>query len=135
MQLLLKRVMACVYELLILIAIWMLFTWLFVTVLGDATQGYKRLLLQVLLWMVTGIYFVVCWVKTGQTLAMQVWKMKVVNHEGQLLTVKQALVRYLLATLLMMAFGIGFLYMFINKKRLFLHDHFLNTRYVLVNLE
>jgi uncharacterized RDD family membrane protein YckC len=127
--------MACVYELLILIAIWMLFTWLFVTVFGDATQGYKRLLLQVLLWMVTGVYFVLCWVKTGQTLAMQVWKMKVVNHEGQLLTVKQALVRYLLATLLMMVFGIGFLYMFINKKRLFLHDHFLNTRCVLVNLE
>ncbi len=132
MQLLLKRTMACVYELLILIAIWMLVTWLFVSIFGDATHHPKRFMLQAVLWLVTGLYFVVCWVKTGQTLAMQAWKMKVVNQQGQLLTWPQALQRYVVATLFMLAFGIDFLYMFINKKRLFLHDHFLNTRFQLV---
>lgn len=133
MQLILKRIMACVYELLILMAIWMLLTWLFVSVLGDATQGRNRLLLQGLLWIATGLYFVLCWVKTGQTLAMQAWKMKIVRQDGQLLTIQQASVRYLLASLLTMAFGIGLLYMVFNQKRLFLHDRLLDTQFVLLN--
>ncbi|WP_047532459.1 RDD family protein [Methylotenera sp. N17] len=133
MQLILKRLMACVYELLILLALWMLLTWLFVSAFGDATHGLKHLLLQALLWLMTGLYFVVCWVKTGQTLAMQAWKMKVVGSDGQLLTLQQASVRYLLACLLTMAFGIGLLYMLFNQKRLFLHDRILHTQFVLLN--
>jgi len=125
--------MACVYELLILLALWMLLTWLFVSVFGDATHGLKHLFLQALLWLMTGLYFVVCWVKTGQTLAMQAWKMKVVGSDGQLLTLRQASVRYLLASLLTMAFGIGLLYMLFNQKRLFLHDRILHTQFVLLN--
>jgi len=133
MQLILKRLMACVYELLILLALWMLLTWLFVSAFGNATHGLKHLLLQALLWLMTGLYFVVCWVKTGQTLAMQAWKMKVVGSDGQLLTLQQASVRYLLASLLTMAFGIGLLYMLFNQKRLFLHDRILHTQFVLLN--
>lgn len=133
MQLILKRLMACVYELLILLALWMLLTWLFVSAFGDATHGLKHLLLQALLWLMTGLYFVVCWVKTGQTLAMQAWKMKVVGSDGQLLTLQQASVRYLLASLLTVAFGIGLLYMLFNQKRLFLHDRILHTQFVLLN--
>jgi len=124
--------MACVYELLILLAIWLLVTWLFVSAFGDATQGARHLVLQVLLWLITGLYFVVCWVKTGQTLAMQAWKMKIVGGDGQLLTIRQALIRYVFASLLTLAFGIGLLYMFLNTRRLFLHDHLLHTQYVLI---
>jgi uncharacterized RDD family membrane protein YckC len=133
MLLILKRVMACMYELLILIAIWMLVTWLFVFAFGDATSGEKRWLLQAMLWLVTGAYFVVCWVRTGQTLAMQVWKMKVVQANGQLLTYSQAIQRYVLASILMLAFGLDFIYMLFNPKRLFLHDRILNTQYLLVS--
>ncbi len=124
--------MACVYELLILIAIWMLFTWLYVSIFGDATHGAKRLWLQLLLWCITGVYFVVCWVKTGQTLAMQAWKMKVVGEHGELLTLHQAAVRYVLASVLMVAFGVDFLYILVNKQRLLLHDQLLGSRYVFV---
>jgi uncharacterized RDD family membrane protein YckC len=133
MQLILKRIMASLYELLILVALWMLITWLYVSVVGDATHGLKRLFLQGLLWIVTGLYFILCWVKSGQTLAMQAWKMKVVYENGQLLTVKQAIQRYVLASVLMLAFGVGFLYMFLNRRRLFLHDRILHTQYVFVN--
>lgn len=132
MQPIFKRTMACVYELLILIAIWMLLTWAFVTIFGDATAGTKRLCLQFSLWLVSGLYFVVCWVKTGQTLAMQAWKMKVVGGHGDLLTLQQAMLRYLLASTLMLIFGVSFLYMFLNKQRLFLHDRLLGSRYVMV---
>lgn len=129
MQLILKRLMACVYEFLILVAIWMLFTWLYVSLFGDATVGSKRLWLQLLLWVITGVYFVMCWVKTGQTLAMQAWKMKVVAHDGELLNLRQATLRYVLASLLTLLFGISLLYMFMNRQRQFLHDRILGSRY------
>lgn len=132
MQLILKRLMACVYELLILLAIWLLVTWLFVSAFGDATHGPRHLILQALLWLITGLYFVVCWVKTGQTLAMQAWKMKIVGQDGQLLTLQQACIRYVVASVLTAAFGLSLLYLFVNAKRLFLHDRLLHTQYVLV---
>lgn len=129
MQLILKRLMACVYELLILLAIWMLFTWLFVSLFGDATHGARRFCLQLLLWLITGVYFVVCWVKTGQTLAMQAWKMKIVGQNGGLLSWRQATLRYVLASILVGMFGVSLLYMFVNRQRLFLHDRLLGSRY------
>jgi uncharacterized RDD family membrane protein YckC len=132
MQLILKRLMACVYELLILIAIWMLFTWLYVSLFGDATHGAKRLWLQLLLWLITGFYFVMCWVRTGQTLAMQAWKMKIVNQEGRLLSWRQAILRYVLASVLTLMFGLSLLYMLVNRQRLFLHDQLLGSRYVVL---
>lgn len=121
--------MACVYELLILIAIWMLFTWLYVRLFGDATHGPKRFFLQLLLWFISGIYFVVCWVKTGQTLAMQAWKMKIVGPNGGLLSWRQATLRYVLASILVLMFGLSLLYMLVNRQRLFLHDRLVGSRY------
>lgn len=132
MQLILKRLMACVYEFLILVAIWMLFTWLYVSLFGDATHGAKRLWLQFLLWLITGVYFVMCWVKTGQTLAMQAWKMKIVSQDGDLLSLRQALFRYVLASVLTLMFGLSLLYMLVNRQRLFLHDQLLGSRYVVL---
>lgn len=132
MQLIFKRFMACVYELLILIAIWMLLTWLFVSVFGDATSDVKRLWLQLILWIVTGVYFVMCWVKTGQTLAMQAWKMKIVAGDGALLSVRQAIIRYVIASILTLTFGLSILYMLVNRQRLFLHDWLLGSRFELV---
>lgn len=121
--------MACVYELLILIAIWMLFTWLYVSLFGDATHGSKRFFLQLLLWFISGIYFVVCWVKTGQTLAMQAWKMKIVGPNGNLLSWRLATLRYVLASILVLMFGLSLLYMLVNRQRLFLHDRLVGSRY------
>lgn len=132
MQLILKRLLACVYEFLILVAIWMLFTWIYVSLFGDATHGAKRLWLQLLLWLITGLYFVMCWVKTGQTLAMQAWKMKIVSQDGRLLNWRQAVLRYVLASVLMLMFGLSLLYMLVNRQRLFLHDRLLGSRYEMI---
>lgn len=121
--------MASLYELLILVAIWMLVTWLYVSLFGDATHGAKRQWLQLLLWVITGVYFVMCWVKTGQTLAMQAWKMRIVGQDGQLLNARQAVLRYVLASVLTLMFGLTFLYMLVNSQRLFLHDWLLGSRF------
>jgi uncharacterized RDD family membrane protein YckC len=55
--------------------------------------------LQWVLFVVIGIYFVVFWSRTGQTLAMQTWHLRLVTASGQRVSQGRALCRYLLAWL------------------------------------
>ncbi len=125
-----KLFVACVYELLLLIALWMLCTWIFVSVFGEATGGYKRYVLQLFLWLCTGAYFVWCWCKSGQTLATQTWKIKLVNAQNNTLSLKQALIRYALASACLLTCGLGYFWAVLDKNGLFLHDRLLKTRFV-----
>lgn len=131
----LKLFAACVYELLLLIALWMLCTWVFVGVVGDATHGNKRYFLQLFLWLATGAYFVWHWHKSGQTLATKTWKIKLVTksiekNENNTLSIKQSCIRYALASACLLAGGAGYLWIFIDKDALFLHDRILKTHFV-----
>jgi uncharacterized RDD family membrane protein YckC len=124
---------ACAYESLSLIAIWLFSTAVFVLLFGVAETGWARFFLQVLLWLVAGAYFVCCWATTGQTLAAQAWKISVVSQSGQPLTMTQAILRYLLATLSLFGFGLGFLWAVFDREKLFLHDRILKTRFIKLN--
>lgn len=127
---LVRRLAACFYELLSLIAIWFFCAFVFVMLDGQIAIPAERLFLQVALWVMTGIYLVACWVKTGQTLAAQAWKIKLVNADQTSLTYKTALVRYVLATVSLFCFGLGFLWAVVDKEHLFLHDRLANTRLI-----
>lgn len=127
-----KLLAACVYELLLLIALWFIAALVFIAIFGDATHSYKRFLLQFFLWLVTGAYFVWCWRKSGQTLAAQTWKIKLVNQAGNTLSEKLAIARYVLASLSVLAFGLGFIWALVDKDRLYLHDRLLKTRFIFV---
>jgi uncharacterized RDD family membrane protein YckC len=130
---LIKRLAASLYELLSLIAIWLLCTFVFVMFSGNVDTAIERFSLQAILWIVTGIYFVVCWIATGQTLATQAWKIKLVNIDNKLLSIQQALFRYVLANVSLFVFGLGFLWAVVDKEHLFLHDRVLNTRLIKLN--
>jgi len=123
---------ACLlYELLTVIAVVFVSAGLFLWVAGDATQGAKRLLLQVFLWLVVGAYFIWCWRQSGQTLAMQAWKLKLTGDDGQLLSLNIAILRYVLATLSLLICGLGFLWVIVDRQHLFLHDRPLKSRIVI----
>jgi uncharacterized RDD family membrane protein YckC len=125
-----KLFAACVYELLLLIALWMLCAWVFVSMVGDASTGYKRYGLQLVLWLVTGAYFVWCWCKSGQTLATQTWKIKLVDQQNNILRPKQAVGRYALASACLLAGGLGYFWALVDKNGLFLHDRLLKTHFI-----
>jgi uncharacterized RDD family membrane protein YckC len=86
--------------------------------------------LQLFLWLTAGIYFVWCWQKSGQTLAMQTWQLKLLNQDGQLLTLTAAITRYVLASLSLIAFGFGYLWIIVDRDRLFLHDRLLKNKII-----
>jgi uncharacterized RDD family membrane protein YckC len=119
-----------IYETLVVIALSLAATTIFVLFLGEVTTGVKRYLLQLFLWLTVGVYFVWCWRKKGQTLAMQTWQLKLLNPEAQLLTLKAAIVRYVLANFSLMIFGLGFLWAIVDRDRLFLHDRMLKNKII-----
>lgn len=51
------------------------------------------------LYAVLGIYFVWYWTKSGQTLAMQTWRVRMIGMNGYNLTRRQALWRYIFGSL------------------------------------
>lgn len=130
MKYLIKRYLAVVYEALLLLALAMVLTAAYIMLVGDASQGWKRFGLQLLLWTAIGGYFVRCWVVTGQTLASQTWRLKVVNAQGKLLTRQQAVIRYLVASVLLLPAGITLWWAIFDKEQQFLHDRLLGSRIV-----
>jgi len=127
---LLKRLAACLYELLSLVAIWLLCTAIFLSLLGNVDVPLKRLCLQLFLWAVTGAYFIICWMRTGQTLAAQAWKIKLVDSGGVTLGISHAAIRYMLTSISLLAMGLGYLWALFDKEHLFLHDRILKTRFI-----
>lgn len=130
MKTLLKLYVSVLYETLLMLALVLALTAVYYSVVGDANTTGKRLGLQALLWLAMGGYFVRCWVMSGQTLASQTWKLKVVDARGRLLNVSEAVRRYLLATLLLLPAGCTLWWALIDREHCFLHDRILGTRVV-----
>jgi len=101
--------------------------WVFFFASGghEATSGMARHELQAFLLVVLAGYFLWCWLRGGQTLAMRAWKIRLVE-----VTPGKALVRFLLAVLLVPS-GVSILWSFFDKDRQFLHDRLAGTRLVL----
>ncbi len=49
---------------------------------------------QALLFVAIGVYFILCWRRSGQTLPMKAWNIRLVSATGGPLTMKQMLIRY-----------------------------------------
>lgn len=128
-----RRIAIMVYEFLLLIALLGCATFVFLIIVGDSTQGFKRHLLQFILWLIAGFYFVISWMKVGQTLAMKTWKVKVQSTDGHLLSLNRAVSRYFLASLSVVLFGAGFVWALFDREGLYLHDRLIGSHLILVN--
>jgi uncharacterized RDD family membrane protein YckC len=73
-----------VYELFALVPIWMLAGFIFIYFLDGFFGVYQRIIFQIYLWLVSGIYLTHCWIRSGQTLAMRAWELKIISSRGDL---------------------------------------------------
>ncbi|WP_448211880.1 RDD family protein [Colwellia sp. MEBiC06753] len=78
-----------------------------------------------------GFFFVYFWARSGQTIGMKAWRLRLQNHDGSLIS-KTTGVKRLLPTLL----GLGnLLVLFDRKNKLSLQDRLTNTEVVVLSLE
>jgi len=119
---------AIVYESVLLFGVSFIASWVVVPLLGEAAQGAKLGAYRVYLLAVFGIYFIYCWRRSGQTLAMKTWGLRLRRADGQPLTLTMAIGRYVLAVAGLLCLGAGFLWALVDRDRQFLHDRLMGTR-------
>lgn len=122
--------MALLYEGLLLLAVLFISGLAFQGAASGPLSGWPRHVFQIYLFLIIGLYFIWCWLRGGQTLAMKTWKLKLEHATGGNVTPWQALVRYLLAWLSFLTVGMGFLWALVDRDRQFLHDRLAATRIV-----
>lgn len=85
------------------------------------------------IFVVLGVYFVWYWRRQGQTLAMQTWRLKLVDADsGRRLGRGRCWLRYTLAWPSLLLFGVGLLWALIDRDRQFLHDRLAGSCIVLL---
>lgn len=148
-----RRVIAMVYESFLLFAVEMLAVLVYILLTGNRQEPVFQYGLKLFLFLVTGAYFIWCWIDSGHTLAMKTWRMKVVKPGAARLPLSTAVVRYLaawgwvapallvcavfglhakleVAIALLVGIVLWALSAFLDKDRQFLHDRLAGTRLV-----
>jgi len=125
-----KRIACMLYESILVFAILFVAGILYRAVLGDPHTDFEQHLFFIYSWLIAGLYFVFCWVKSGQTLAMQTWRIQLLGFDGKPLPLEQAVRRYVIASFSLMFFGLGFLWAIFDREGLYLHDRFTGGRLV-----
>ncbi|HUL97354.1 MAG TPA: RDD family protein [Usitatibacter sp.] len=125
-----RRLASALYEALIVVAIVIVADLPFTILFGDLTLGWHRYALQAWNVAVVGAYFVLAWTRSGQTLPMKTWRLRVVRWDGAPVGAARAAHRYLLAVLGLAALGAGFAWALFDRDRQFLHDRLAGTAIV-----
>lgn len=127
-----RRLACMLYDALLLFAVGFGATWVFFFASGGlGAEGRSRTLLQIFLVAVFAAYFLWCWLRGGQTLAMKTWRIRLIAPAHDRVPPRAALLRFALA-LIVVPTGIGFGWALFDRERQFLHDRLAGTRLVLV---
>ena len=149
-----RRLASMVYESLLLFAVAFAGTWAFFFASGgQQVDGWLRHLLQLQLVVLLAGYFIWCWSRGGQTLAMKAWHIRLIAPGYASVPPRLALVRFVYATFTVGGFmlavaaafarhniwlsfaslavcGIGLGWALVDRDRQFLHDRLAGTRLV-----
>ncbi len=124
------RLLSLVYEILLLIAVALLAGGTAAALAQITNPAHTRLFTRVIAIAACAAYFTWQWQRSGQTLPMKTWRMRLETVDGMPLTIPRALLRAALATAGYLLLGISVLWAFIDRDRQFLHDRLAGTRLV-----
>ncbi|MFV8816245.1 RDD family protein [Haliea sp. E17] len=133
---LLRHLLAMVYDALLVIALVFVVYALALGIQVALTDGKQEVLSPV----VGRILFVVCttgfycafWWRSGQTLGMQTWRIKLVSSDGGRLRVGQLLLRCAGAAVSFVFLGLGYLWKLVDRNGRYWHDYLSGTQLVLL---
>jgi uncharacterized RDD family membrane protein YckC len=122
----LRRLMAAVYDWLLVIALMMVGSVPLVIVRGDAIDpghaGYRLAMLTISLF-----FFAAFWSRGGQTPGMKTWRIRLTRRDGESVRPGRAVLRYFCAALSLLPAGLGFVWLTWDKDGLSWHDRWSDT--------
>lgn len=122
-----KRLAASVYDTFVLFSLLILATALALIVNhGESLQSVQYLFLPYLI-IIIGTFVTWFWQRSGQTLGMLSWKIKLLNQNGRPISWRKAWVRFVVAIPSILCFGLGWIWCLIDKNRQSLHDRICGT--------
>jgi len=137
-----RRMAAICYDALLCVALLMVITFLYklvwMSVVGEARLRQLSEsgaldgdpLLSTLLLFALFAFFAKFWTHAGQTLGMQVWGIRVQNADGTGISLRQALLRFVVAIASWLCVGLGFFWSLFDKQKRCWHDLYSETQLV-----
>jgi uncharacterized RDD family membrane protein YckC len=130
-----RRLAALLYDAVLLAALLVIFTSGAVflnhgVALERRTAGAWFYLYQAGLGSVVAGYYLVNWLRSGQTLGMRAWRLRAVTESGRPLGWKAAVLRLGLGVLAWAPAALGVLWLYADPEHLALHDRLSKTRVV-----
>ncbi|MDO6562713.1 RDD family protein [Amphritea sp. 1_MG-2023] len=130
---LLRRFAAMIYDGFLVVAIWMCAGFAAVALnQGEAVSGAQIPLLQTVQFLLTFAFYAYFWIRLGQTLGMQAWKLRIQTLDGRHISLRQALIRFMTAIVSLACLGLGFFWMLFSANKATWHDSFSETQLVLL---
>jgi len=132
----LKRILALVYDSLLIVAIVLVLSLLLVFVNGGYSEsGSFASFIQFFILVFTGpIFYSYFWiVNKGQTTGMQAWKIKLVTMDETELNINKTMLRCLISTISFACLGLGYLWILYDKDDLSWSDILTKTKVIKTN--
>lgn len=123
-----RRIAAMFYDSILCIALCMTITMIYMAIshsllgaeeykqLNESGQSIRDPLLTSTLFVSVFMFFGYFWTRTGQTLGMQVWHLRVQNENNTSISWQQSLIRFFVAGISIATCGIGYLWKMIDKE-------------------
>jgi len=127
-----RRLIAALYDGLLLIALWFLAAAIDAGVRQAAHLPYDVRLFRAYLFLVGLAFFGWFWTHGGQTLGMRAWRLRVRRIDGSPLHWPAACTRYAMAWLAWLPFGLGVLWCAVDPQRRAWHDRLSGTEVILL---
>ena len=72
------------------------------------------------------------WMRSGQTLGMLAWRLRVVSANGELLSISQILIRWCSAWPAFFIFGLGYFWIYLDKQGDAFHDKLSRSKVIVI---
>lgn len=116
-----RRFASIIYDALLVLAILIVMSIPFFS-FNVEENNLLKITMQVYFYFIIQYFFVWFWVNNEGTLGMKTWKIKIVCNNGEKISYKKAIIRFNIAIISILFFGLGFLISFFRKDKKCLHD-------------
>ncbi len=132
-----RHLLAMIYDSFLIMPLFMSATALWVFVWGPTENALVQTVPPALQWLswslILLLFFGLFWRKSGQTLGMQAWRIRLISERGDQPTWRQVALRLLGASLSLASCGLGFIWKFVPPRYQYWHDALSGTRLILLS--